>query len=94
VANNRDANFMNHYVYVLYNPTIRKYYKGYSTDLRDRLRSHARNREGYTSKLQNWRLVFYGVFPNKILALKFERYLKTGSGIAFTRKRLVNYLGS
>lgn len=35
----------------------------------------------------NYRLEWYCAFNTKSQALSFEKYLKTGSGIAFMRKR-------
>ncbi len=34
-----------------------------------------------------WELIFYTAFDRRKDAFAFERYLKTGSGIAFSNKR-------
>ncbi|MBI3963613.1 MAG: GIY-YIG nuclease family protein [Candidatus Kerfeldbacteria bacterium] len=80
---------MNHYVYILRSQPTGKLYKGYSSDLKDRLRRHRDTMTGTTSRGKPWVLVFYCVFPEKPIALRFEQYLKSGSGQAFLRKRFV-----
>jgi hypothetical protein len=37
-----------------------------------------------------WDLVFYAAFPQRLQAETFEKYLKSGSGRAFARKRLLS----
>ncbi len=80
---------MKHTVYVLMNSVTKRLYKGYTTNLQGRLYRHATSTTGYTSNSRNWHLKFYCVFEDKHTALSFEKYLKTASGIAFTRKRLL-----
>jgi predicted GIY-YIG superfamily endonuclease len=43
----------------------------------------------YTAKRLPFELETFVTFTNKYKAYNFERYLKTGSGIAFMRKRLI-----
>jgi predicted GIY-YIG superfamily endonuclease len=33
-----------------------------------------------------WKLEFYAAFPNKSMAMNFEKYLKSGSGKAFSKR--------
>jgi putative endonuclease len=63
-------------------------YTGFTEDLRQRLHDHNRGCNASTSKFRPWRLEGYVAFDSKFAALAFERYLKTGSGHAFRRKRL------
>jgi hypothetical protein len=42
----------------------------------------------HTSKYVPWRLRSYVAFTDEALAFAFERYLKSGSGRAFAKKRL------
>ena len=42
----------------------------------------------HTAKFKPWRLVTYIAFSDRANAESFERYLKSGSGHAFARKRL------
>lgn len=78
-----------HYVYLLESlsdPTQR--YIGVTFDLRVRLAEHNSGKSGHTSKYLPWRLVTYVAFSDRPKAEAFERYLKSGSGHAFARKRL------
>ena len=63
-------------------------YFGISADLKKRLEYHNAGRCKHTSKFRPWRLDTYVGFSDEKRAREFERYLKTGSGQAFSRKRL------
>ena len=65
------------------------YYTGCTNDLTDRLKRHNRGDISYTSSRLPFELVTYIVFTNKYKAFNFEKYLKSGSGKAFSFKRLV-----
>ena len=78
-----------HYVYLiesLDDPTKR--YVGVTGDLKARLGEHNAGKSTHTSKHRPWRLVTYVAFWDRAQAEAFERYLKSGSGHAFARKRL------
>lgn len=77
-----------YYVYILTNSRDRKYI-GFSEDLRTRLRAHKSKSVKTTKSADDMRLVFYSAFKTKIKALAFEKYLKNGSGFAFTNKHLI-----
>ncbi|WP_298917640.1 GIY-YIG nuclease family protein [uncultured Algimonas sp.] len=63
-------------------------YVGFTQDLKNRLQRHNAGHVRHTSKYRPWRLETYLAFSTKEQALAFERYLKTGSGRAFAKKRL------
>ena len=63
-------------------------YVGLADDLRARLRVHNAGGSPHTSKYKPWRLVTYIGFSDTSKAVAFERYMKTGSGRAFAKKRL------
>jgi predicted GIY-YIG superfamily endonuclease len=63
-------------------------YIGLSDDLKARIAAHNAGQSSHTSKFKPWRLVTYLAFTNIEKARAFERYLKSGSGHAFARKRL------
>ena len=65
------------------------YYTGCTNDLEDRMKRHNRKEILYTSTRLPFELVTYIVFIDKYKAYNFEKYLKSGSGKAFTFKRLV-----
>jgi len=81
-----------HYVYILQSIKYpQRLYKGYTVNLKERIKYHNWGDCKHTVKYGPWRFVYYSVFIDKKKALAFERYLKSSSGIAFMRKRLINY---
>ncbi|NOX17749.1 MAG: GIY-YIG nuclease family protein [Chlorobi bacterium] len=78
---------MYHYVYILQskrNPD--KYYTGYTTDLKKRLKKHNEGGCEHTSNYKPWEIKTAIAFREKEKALKFEKYLKSHSGRAFAVK--------
>ncbi len=63
-------------------------YVGVTSDLKKRLGAHNAGGSTHTSKFKPWKLVAYVAFSDDAKAVAFERYLKTGSGRAFAKKRL------
>ena len=77
------------YVYLLESDTVvGQRYIGVTTDLKRRLIEHNSGKSTNTSKFVPWRIVTYVAFSDEAKAASFERYLKSGSGHAFARKRL------
>lgn len=62
---------------------------GFTTNFRQRIKEHNLGKSPYTSKFRPVRLVQYTAFDDRDKALMFEKYLKSGSGIAFRKRRLV-----
>jgi predicted GIY-YIG superfamily endonuclease len=62
-------------------------YIGCTRNLKDRLQRHNAGRSSHTAQYTPWKLVTYHAFSDKLKAQEFERYLKSGSGQAFARKR-------
>ena len=78
-----------YFVYIIMSKTNGQTYTGYTTNLENRIKQHNENIGGYTKNRGPWELVWYGVFNQRHLAEDFERYLKSGSGIAFAKKRFI-----
>lgn len=80
-----------HYVYLIRSAIHpkEKYY-GYTQDLRKRLNKHNLGEAKYTARDKPWKLEAYVAFQTKESALKFEKYIKSGSGRAFANKHLWN----
>jgi predicted GIY-YIG superfamily endonuclease len=68
---------------------IHKTYIGITEDLEKRLSEHNSNTQPYTSRYSPWKIETYIVFSDKEKAFEFEKYLKVGSGKAFTNKHLI-----
>lgn len=78
-----------YYVYLLKSmPDHSRHYIGYTENLSQRLNEHNAGKLPTTSRNKPWRLSTYLAFSNKGQALTFERYLKSGSGHAFAKRRL------
>ena len=61
-------------------------YIGMTDDLPQRLDQHNSGLSYHTSKYKPWKLVNYIAFSSKSAAAKFEQYLKSGSGQAFSNR--------
>jgi predicted GIY-YIG superfamily endonuclease len=78
------------YVYLLRSINFpEQTYRGFTTDLKTRFADHNAGKSKHTAKFVPWELVSYHAFANEKKAREFEYYLKTGSGKAFTNKRLL-----
>ncbi len=66
-----------------------KHYTGFTRRLKQRLVEHQKGEVSYTKDKLPVELVHVSYFSNNKKAYDFERYLKTGSGIAFRNKRLI-----
>ena len=64
-------------------------YIEFTRDLKQRLTTHNQGDSPHTAKFLPWRLEFYCAFPVEARAFAFERCLKSHSGKAFARKRLL-----
>jgi len=77
------------YVYLLQSETAgSQRYVGITSDLKARMADHNAGKSPHTSKHAPWKLVTYVAFSDARKAETFERYLKSGSGHAFAKKRL------
>jgi putative endonuclease len=76
------------YVYILQSKTGEHFYVGATDDLRARLTKHNAGGVAHTAKFLPWRLKTYVAFSNDKQAFAFEKYLKSPSGRAFSKKRL------
>ena len=78
-----------YYVYLIESLSAQgERYVGMTTDLKRRLREHNHRKSCHTAKFCPWKLITYVAFTDRAKAEDFERYLKSGSGHAFARKRL------
>jgi putative endonuclease len=76
------------YVYILQSVDTEHFYVGLTNDLRARIAKHNAGEVPHTAKFRPWRLNTYVGFSDEARAVEFERYLKSPSGRAFSRKRL------
>ena len=77
------------YVYILQSDADdKRYYTGFTENLKDRLDHHNSGKVPATRAHKPWRIKTCLGFRDRERALEFERYLKTHSGRAFAIKRL------
>ena len=60
---------------------------GFTIDLKNRLKEHKGGHVQSTKSNLHYELEWYCAFKTEKQAVAFEKYLKTGSGIAFMKKR-------
>ena len=61
-------------------------YIGMTDNLPQRIKQHNSGYSYHTSKYKPWILVNYVAFSSKKAAAEFEKYLKSGSGQAFSNR--------
>src|SRR5689334_7833094 len=61
-------------------------YVGVSADVVSRLRAHNAGQDPSTTRWKPWLVDVCVEFRSEVLALRFERYLKSGSGHAFAKR--------
>ena len=64
------------HVYIIFSKTLNVYYKGYTSDIKNRLDYHNSGRSPYTSRSNYWLLVFHVEFETKKEALIEEKRIK------------------
>ncbi len=64
------------YTYILYSPSINKFYTGYSENLNQRIERHNSGRGKYSSRGIPWQLVYFEEFTTKSEAIKREQEIK------------------
>jgi predicted GIY-YIG superfamily endonuclease len=77
------------YVYILRTETSPShFYTGFTENLQARLEHHNSGGDSHTAKYRPWCIKTAVAFTDREQALAFERYLKSPSGRAFSKKRL------
>jgi putative endonuclease len=64
------------YVYIIFSDSLDVYYKGFTIDIGTRLMYHNSGKSPYTSRAQDWVLVYSFEFETKKEALIEEKRLK------------------
>jgi len=63
-----------------------RHYVGVASDVNERLDWHNNGPCGHTVRHRPWHVVVSIEFSDETAALRFERYLKSGSGRAFAKR--------
>lgn len=78
------------YVYILQSKKDDSRYIGVTNDLRRRISEHNSGNAKYSNSKKPFVLLWYSAFTDKQIAYEFEKYLKSSSGYAFTKKHLIS----
>jgi len=78
-----------YYVYILKSDKDSSRYIGVTADLKKRFQEHNSGGAKYSKTKRPYQIIWYSAFLEKQQAYDFERYLKSSSGYAFTKKRLI-----
>ena len=76
-----------YYVYIIQSIKNKKLYKGFTSDLKQRLQRHNAGQVASTKAFIPWKLIYYEAFLHKTDTLKEELFLKSGKG-----KERIKYL--
>ena len=77
-----------HYVYLIQSIKYpEKKYIGNTVNLKQRLETHNSGGSVHTMPHKPWKIVMFLGFEDKLKATAFEKYLKSGSGSSFAKKR-------
>ena len=80
------------FVYVLQSMKDKKFYTGYTENLKLRFEQHTKGEVESTKDRRPLKLIYYEACLNKKDAMHREKYLKTYLGRMFIKKRLKSYL--
>ena len=79
-----------YYVYIIRSISHpEKQYVGITQNMRKRLANHNIGTTPYSKKYKPWEFIMCLCFKSKDKAVEFEKYLKTASGKAFAKRRLL-----
>ena len=81
-----------YYTYVLQSKKDKKFYVGYTQDLKERVRFHSEGKIESTKNRLSVKLIYYEACLNQQDATHREKYLKTSWGKRYVKTRLKNYL--
>ncbi|MFA6272348.1 MAG: GIY-YIG nuclease family protein [Patescibacteria group bacterium] len=81
-----------YYVYIIQSKKDGRLYKGFTSDLENRLKEHKEGKPKSTKSFRPWKLVYYEVFVDKKDALREELFLKSGKGKSTLKEKLKNYM--
>jgi len=82
------------YVYLLRSTSTEKFYVGWTTDIKRRVKEHNSGKSRYTKSRGSWELIGYEVFFNTEEAKKRERALKRNPRmLSYFKKRVLSSCG-
>ena len=89
---NPDSDSKFSYVYVLQSRKNKKWYTGFTANLRKRFNQHNDGKSTWTKSRGPWELIYYEACLSEGDARVREKYLKTGMGKRYLKNRLKRFL--
>ena len=83
-----------YYVYALYSKLDNKFYIGFTSDLKSRIKKHYEKGNHTTKRFKDIELVYYEACRDEQDDRKREIQLKTGFGRNYLRNRVIGYLNN
>ena len=83
---------MFYYVYILLSEKDKKFYAGYTENLKLRFEEHQKGRVVSTKNRRPFKLIYSEACLDRVDAMHREKYLKTYLGKMFLKNRLKSYL--
>lgn len=80
------------YTYVLISERDKKFYVGFTKDLKKRVNEHKEGLVTSTKHRRPFKLVYFEACLDKSDAVKREKYFKSGYGRRFLNNRIENFL--
>lgn len=77
-----------HYIYILKSLKDGKYYTGFSSNLKSRIKDHNAGNVQSTKNRRPLELIYYEAYQEKTHALRREKFLKTTKGKLQLKKQL------
>ncbi|KXK55593.1 MAG: excinuclease ABC subunit C [Chlorobi bacterium OLB5] len=65
-----------HYVYIIHSKSLNRFYAGETENVTERLIGHVSNKNKYTGKAKDWKLVWTAELPDRKTALVLEKKIK------------------
>jgi len=72
-----------YYTYILFSPTLNKYYTGQTDNLQRRLEEHNRGKTSFMASGIPWNLVFSREFDLRSDAVRLEKKIKSRGALRF-----------
>ena len=90
LGNNPVRAKMYYYTYIIQSKKDRRWYTGFTVDIRKRLKEHNEGSVIATKAKRPWQIEWFCGFHDEQKATVFEKHMKTGSGSAFRFKHFAS----
>ncbi len=78
-------------VYILYSYSLKKFYTGFTADLKQRMMFHNTGMNHFTKKGVPWKIIKTFEFPNKSSAMQLEQQIKKNGAKRYLERNNIDY---